>query len=183
MVNDMDKIKKELNKSTIISIFTFLVGLIIFIKPDTTIKSITIIIGILLIIMGSGPIIDIIRSENKKISFSIAPSIILYIIAFVLFFSPEILVSIIPIIIGIALIMSSAFKLQNIYNLKKISNIFNIWTLIITIFILILGLLLIINPFGGAVTITKMIGLFLMVYALLDIIDNFILKRLTKKMD
>jgi len=176
----MESIKKALNKNMIISIIVFLVGLILFLKPDTTIKSITIIIGILLIIMGSGPIIELLKSEEKKLSFKIAPSIILFIIAFVLFFSPEILISIIPLFIGIALVMSSAFKLQNIYNLKKINNIFNIWPLIITLAILVLGILLIINPFGGAIAITQVIGIFLMIYSVLDIVDDIILKRIIK---
>ncbi len=176
----MESIKKSMNKNIIISIVTVLLGLIIFLKPDTTIKSIAIIIGILLIIIGSGPIIDLIRSEDKKITFGLAPSIILFIIAFILFFTPELLVSIIPFIIGIALIMSSAYKLQNIYNLKKINGVFNIWTIIITVFILVLGLLLIVNPFSGALAITKIIGIFLMIYGILDIIDSIILKRVVK---
>ena len=172
--------KKSTNKNMIISIIVFLVGLILFLRPDATIKSIAIVIGILLIIMGSGPILDLFKSEEKKLSFSIAPSIILFVIAFILFFKPELLMSIIPILIGISLIMSSAFKLQNIYNIKKVNNVFNIWTLIITLTILVLGLLLIINPFGGVITATKLIGVFLMVYSVLDIIDNIILKRLVK---
>ena len=163
----MENIKKSINKNLLISVIVFLVGLILFLKPDATIKSITIIIGILLIIMGSGSIIELLKSDEKKLSFSIAPSIILFIIAFVLFFSPELLISIIPILIGAALVMSSAFKLQNIYNIKKASNFFNVWTLIITVVILVLGLLLIINPFGGAMAITQVIGIFLMIYSIL----------------
>ena len=97
-----------------------------------------------------------------------------------MFFSPELLISIIPLLIGVALVMSSAFRLQNIYNLKRINNVFNIWTLIITLTILVLGILLIINPFGGAVAITQVIGIFLMIYSVLDIVDDIILKRIIK---
>lgn len=176
----MENIKKAMNQNIIISLITFFLGLFIFLKPDTTIKSIAIVIGILLIIMGSGPIIDIIRSSERKISFSIAPSIILFIIAFILFFSPELLVSIIPVLIGVALVMSSAYKLQSIYNFKKANNLFNTWNLIITLCILVLGLLLIINPFDGALAITEVIGIFLMLYAILDITDSVLLKRMTK---
>lgn len=173
-------IKKSMNKNMITSVIVFLIGLILYLRPDATIKSISIIIGIFLILLGSGPIIELVRSEEKKLSFSIAPSIILFIIAFVLFFNAEILVSIIPILIGVSLVMSSAFKLQNIYNIKKISGVFNVWTLIITFTILVLGLLLIINPFGGAMAITQVIGIFLMVYSILDITDSLILKKITK---
>jgi len=176
----MDNIKKIINKNIIISIVVFFVGLVLFLKPDATIKSITIIIGILLIIMGSGPILELFKNKEKKLSFSIAPSIILFVIAFILFFKPELLISIIPILIGVALVMSSAFRIQNIYNIKKTNDVFNIWTLIITIIILILGLLLIINPFGGVVTATKLIGIFLMIYSVLDTIDNIILKKIVK---
>ena len=176
----MENIKKRMNKNIIISIIVFLVGMILFLKPDATIKSITIIIGILLIIMGSGPILELFKNKENRISFQIAPSIVLFVVAFILFFKPELLISIIPILIGVALVMSSAFKLQNIYNIKKINGVFNIWTLIITFIILILGLLLIINPFGGVITVTKLIGIFLMVYSILDITDNLILKRIIK---
>lgn len=175
------KINIQKNTNNIFSsIVAFLLGLIIFLKPDTTIKSISIIIGIFLIIVGSGPIIDLFRSEERKISFSVAPSIILYVIAFILFFTPELLVSIIPFIIGIVLIMVSAYKIQNIYNFKKMYNIFNIWNLVITSLILLLGFLLIVNPFSGVLAITQVIGIFLIVYAVLDIVDKLIFKNKVK---
>ena len=176
----MKNIKKIMNKNMIISIIIFLVGLILFLKPDVTLKSITIVIGILLILLGSGPVIDLIKSKEKKLSFSIAPSIILFTIAFIFFFSPEILISIIPILIGVALVMSSAFKLQNIYNIKKTNNIFNIWRIVITLIILILGILLIINPFEGAIAGMKVIGMFLMIYSILDVIDVILIKKVIK---
>lgn len=176
----MNNFKKDMNKSIIVSVIVFLLGLVIFIKPDITIKSIAIIIGTLLIIMGSGPIINLIKSEEKKITFAIAPSVILFVIAFILFFSPELLISIIPILMGIAFIMISAYKLQSIYNLKKSANVFNIWTLVITLVILTLGLVLLVNPFKGAIAITKLIGIILIIYAVLDITDNVILKKITK---
>ena len=50
-------------------------------------------------------------------------------------------------------------------------------SLIITIFMLIIGILLIFNPFEGAKMIAKMIGLFLVIYSILDIVQSLMIKK------
>ena len=42
---------------------------------------------------------------------------------------------------------------------------------------IILGLLLVINPFGSAVAITKLAGAFLVVVAIFDLVDRYIIMK------
>ena len=47
----------------------------------------------------------------------------------------------------------------------------------LSILIIICGILFIINPFGGALVITKVMGIFMIIYALLDLTNTIIIKK------
>ena len=54
-------------------------------------------------------------------------------------------------------------------------------TNIISLIILVCGLLLVFNPFGGAVMLTKLIGIFIIVYSILDLLECYTLNKTVKK--
>ena len=49
--------------------------------------------------------------------------------------------------------------------------------LIISLIAFIWGIILLINPLKTVLLVTQIIGIFIILYAVLDIIDNFILRR------
>jgi uncharacterized membrane protein HdeD (DUF308 family) len=61
--------------------------------------------------------------------------------------------------------------------LKKESN--NVWktTLIMSIITIICGLVLIFNPFKGAILLTRIVGILIIIYALLDIISTITIRN------
>ena len=61
-------------------------------------------------------------------------------------------------------------------SLKKTNSKEYIKPLVVNIITLILGLILIFNPFKGAETIIRIIGGFMIVYSLLDIFDYSLTK-------
>ena len=68
-------------------------------------------------------------------------------------------------------------KLQYAFELKNIHN--NMWktTMVISIISTLCGIILLFNPFAGAVILTKIIGGFIVVYAVLDMISTYTIKR------
>ena len=95
----------------------------------------------------------------------------------IVIYNPEAIASIIPIIIGIGIVISSATKLQYAIELKE--NLSSQWktTMIISIISAICGVILICNPFKGAVVIMQIIGGFIIVYSILDIISTITIKK------
>ena len=74
-------------------------------------------------------------------------------------------------------IVNSITKFQYGFVLKRAKNSDWIYTILVSLLSFIWGIVLLINPFESALTITQIIGIFIIVYAVLDIIDNFIIRR------
>lgn len=178
-----DMLKKTTNKNMITSIIILLFGIFIFIKPDTTVKTISFLLGIILLISGINNIVGAFNNKESINDLNIAIGIIIIVASLVLFFNPTIIASIIPLIVGIYMIISSAFKLQYLYSLKSLTNKWDTSVVIIAIVTLILGVLLVFNPFGGVIAITKLIGIFLVIYAILDIVNNINIKKKVKDVE
>ena len=163
--------------------FILLFGVFIFLKPDMTVKTVSFLLGIILLISGLNNIVSAFNNKEKLNDLNIAIGIIIIVASLVLFFNPTIIASIIPLLIGIYMIISSAFKLQYLYSLKELTNKWDTSVVVIAIITLILGVLLVFNPFGGVIAITKLIGIFLVIYAILDIVNNINIKKKVKEVE
>ena len=91
--------------------------------------------------------------------------------------NPQVIGSFILIVIGIGIIINSAMKLQYAFELKNIHN--KMWktTMLISIISTLCGIILLFNPFAGAVILTKIIGGFIITYAILDIFSTYTIKK------
>lgn len=181
----MDFIKKKFKSmyrtSVIFSIILCLIGIFLLSKPEVTLHAISYVIGILLIVWGIIPIITFITNKEKEsyLEFSFICGVFSCLFGIIIMINPNIIGSIIPFLIGTWMIINGIIKLSYSITLNKESNA--TISIMISIIILICGLLLIFNPFGGAVVLTKLIGVFTIIYSLLDLIECFTLKRTVKK--
>ena len=89
--------------------------------------------------------------------------------------------SVIPIVLGIGIIISSAAKLNYAFQLRANKN--NLWktTMIISIISTIFGVILLFNPFKAAMGIMKVIGILIVIYAILDLISTIAIKSSVTK--
>lgn len=181
----MDFIKKKFKSmyrtSVVFSIILCLIGIFLLSKPEVTLHAISYVIGILLIVWGIIPIITFITNKEKEsyLEFSFICGVFSCLFGIIIMINPNIIGSIIPFLIGTWMIINGIIKLSYSITLNKESNA--TISIMISIIILICGLLLIFNPFGGAVVLTKLIGVFTIIYSLLDLIECFTLKRTVKK--
>ena len=179
----IENIEKKLNKTfniSLISSFVFvIVGLFLFIKPDTTISMISYIVGSVLLIVGLINIYKYFSSESKysMFSFELSYGVLLSIAGIFLIIDTTIFAKIINIIVGIWIIVNSITKFQYSLVLKKTKISDFLYTLLVSLLTFIWGIILLINPLESALTITQIIGIFIIVYAVLDIVDNFIIRR------
>lgn len=179
--------KKIYNKLLYTSLTTgfvfFCFGLFLFLKPEMTINSVSYILGGILIIIGFITFLRYILNNDKVIkSFDVdlIYGIVGIIAGLVLILNPTAIATIIPFILGMWIVINSAIKLQYSLNLKQYEN--SNWkaTFIIAIISLLWGIILIFNPFAGAVVITKIIGIFIMVYSFLEITEGILFHKNVK---
>ena len=162
--------KNELTKTLILG----LVGLVLVLMPGTLNKILGVIVGIVLLIIGIAGIFQ--YSQNKiGTSTTLVSGIFYSILGSIILLYPGSVVRAIAIGIGISLTISGLVKVKWAFTLKGVDNAW-IGTLIIGVLTTILGLVLIFSPFSGD-AITKITGAFLVVVAVFDLIDNYILQK------
>ena len=173
------KIKKTFNISLITSFIFVIVGLFLFINPNITLSIISYTMGGILLLMGLINVYKYFSSDNAldMFSFDLAYGILLMIAGLFLIIDTSIFAKVINIIVAIWIIVNSITKFQYGLVLKKVKNNDWTYTVFISLLTFIWGVILLINPLKTALTITQIIGIFIIIYAVLDIIDNFIIRK------
>ena len=77
----------------------------------------------------------------------------------------------------ISIIINSALKIEYVLKMKRDNNPKYLNVLVTVIISFICGLFLIFNPFSSTLTITRIIGLLIMIYSGLDIYQTHLLKK------
>lgn len=171
--------KKFFRSSLISSIILMIIGVLLILQSEITIITISYLIGTLLIAMGAIAIIKFIKNINNvaREELDIFYGVVTIVLGVIVVYNPEAIANIIPIIIGIGIIINSATKLQYALELRESLN--NQWktTVVISIISAVCGVILICNPFKGAVVIMQIIGGFIVAYSILDIVSTITIKK------
>ena len=177
----LEKIVKKRGWETLISSIVFaILGIILIINPEGTIKVVSYILGAMFILTGIVKIVNYFLTKGKYdlFNYDIAFGVITIIIGIVtIVYSMEIS-SIMRILIGLWIIYSSILRLNLAFKLKTIES--NIWisSLIIAIIMMICGLYIIF--IANAILMT--IGIVILIYAISDIIESILFLMNTNKL-
>ena len=77
------------------------------------------------------------------------------------------------------MVINGVTKLSYSLTINKLSSA--TISIIISLVILVCGLILIFNPFKGAILLTKVIGISVIIYSILDLIECYTLKKTVKE--
>lgn len=171
-------LKKVFNISMISSVLLFLFGLILAVNAEGFIKSITVAIGVVLLLIGVFPVIDYFRYRKDGLGASVGliSGIFSIVCGLMLLINEDLLMILIPVFIGVWMIINGINKIQVSFEIKDLGEKSWVITFIYSILIMVLGGYFIVNPISGATTVTSFIGIILCIYAVLDIIDCVIIK-------
>lgn len=171
-------LKKVFNISMISSVLLFLFGLILAVNAEGFIKSITVAIGVILLLIGVFPVIDYFRYRKDGLGASVGliSGIFSIVCGLMLLINENLLMILIPVFIGVWMIINGINKIQVSFEIKDLGEKSWVITFIYSILIMVLGGYFIVNPISGATTVTSFIGIILCIYAVLDIIDCVIIK-------
>lgn len=155
-------------------------GILLIFESEVTISTISYIVGGVLVAAGTFAFLRYLKTNQKGLEMSeldILYGIVTIIVGILVIKNPHVIASIIPLILGIAIVISSASKLQYAFDLKSENN--DLWktTMAIAAVSAVFGIVLIFNPFAGAVLIMRIVGIFILAYAVLDIISTLIIKK------
>lgn len=171
--------------SIISSVMLLLLGLLLFFESDTTIISISYVIGSVLVLLGCFALVNFFKRGSSDLLFelNIIYGIVSIILGVLIIKNPTFIGSIIPFLIGIGILINSASKLKMSFILKKLNSNKWLYTMIISIITSICGILLIFNPFKASSIFIQIIGGCIVVYAILDIISSIFIRKESFKKD
>lgn len=164
------------------AILYVILGLAFILWPDFVTTSITVILGVALVIAGIVYIIDYFRRWDIEYkSNGLAIGILLLFAALFLFLQSNIIVAAIPVLLGFAVIISGTIKLQNAIVLNKAKDPLWKYVLILALVCFALGIVFIINPFATTRVLIIVIGVGLLLSGLTDIAIILLMSRKAKE--
>jgi len=165
----------------VFSILFIALGLLMFFLPLITIEIISIIIEALLMSLGILTIVNYVRAESvhKASNYGFIYGIMCILLSLFLIANPNIAISIVPISMGIWMVLGSLIRMQFCFSLKsdKITFLYLIGTLIM----FTCGIAVLANPFNTAILVVKALGMLIMIYSVIDLVETVSLKRFLDK--
>ena len=170
--DDMKYLVKIKNTTIFTSIIYFAIGVLMLLNPEFVSNSICYVIGALVLAFGILKLVSYLGTEVKNLFTGILlfTSIISIGLGIYIIFSPEKFISMIPFLVGIIMIVDGIQKLIQVESIKKAGYDKPTALLIYAIFLIILGVILLKNPFGAIKIVIRIIGVFLIVDAIEELI-------------
>lgn len=171
--------------SILISILMIILSIFLILKPLKSLEVFVIAFSIIMLINGISSFISYfqIDKEERLFSFDLIIGLITIISGIFIFIYRLDLINIFPIILGIWIIVNNLFKIQLSINLSVIKNSGWVYLVILSILMIVLGILLITNPFSSAVTITALSGIFLLISEIISLCESIYVLSKIKKYD
>ena len=175
-------LKNSYKMSIIYSVIFIVMGLLLFLNPNGFVEMISYLIGALFLVYGITNIIKYAKAKELTISkFLLVLGVILSICGIFLIINPTFIGKIVPTIIGVCLIINSLEKLLYLRYTEEKNSEGYIISLVSGIVALLAGIFLLFNPLSGTLIVTQIIGVIIIVYAVMDLIEKLRFKNVIKK--
>lgn len=174
-------IKNYEKYSILISILLIILSVLLILKPMKSLEVFIIIFAIIMLINGAMNFISYFTTEKESrlFSFDLIIGIITILSGILMLIYRVELISTFSIILGIWIIINNLFKMQLSVNLSSIPSSGWIGLMILSILMIVLGVLLVINPFGSIVTITSLTGTLLLISEVINLFESiYILNKI-----
>ncbi len=175
MNNLSTRVKKMSIVSIIFSLIFIVTGIFLLIKPETAINVVCYVLGIILVLWGVVSVIQFFSDKNSSnyLSLNFIFGSFVFIFGIIILIKPTIVASIVPLLLGVWMVINGVTKLS--YALSIYRETKNVLSILGSIFIIVFGITLIFNPFEGAKGLIQIIGIALIVYSVLDLVESIII--------
>ena len=179
----MNNILKNIKKSFIItSLLYILFGIILIVFPEDIGRLICYLFGGIIMIFGIINIINYISKEAYQPfnNYSLVTGLICAAVSIIFFAKADFIISIFPFIFGVIIIINSIIKVQQAFDMKRIGYAKWWWVLVFAAVSLVLGIIVVVNPFAAAKTLIIFVGVVFIIDGIADLFTMAKINRLTK---
>lgn len=167
--------------SLLTAILAILVGLTLIFLPSVSNKIVGIIMGVVILIFGINAVYKYFHRDGAKIySLNIVFGVLYSILGVVIILYPFSVMEFVTVCLGIFVIINGATKINYGVWLQKGNEDSWLVTLVTGIFLVIIGIMLVFNPFAS-LTLTQLCGAFLIIVGILNVSDTILFKKRAKE--
>ena len=167
---------REVKKSfCLLSVAYLVLGLLLLIWPDISVRTFCYVFGVgMLIFGGAHLILYFVRDRYESVlQMDMVAGIVGIATGAYILLKMEYMLEIIPFALGIVALLGAAVKVQDAFDLKRLKVQHWYLMLLLAVILVVLGALLISNPFEGIEIIVKLIGVSLIVDGVGNLIGIF----------
>ena len=171
---------KDLKRDFIlVAVAGFILGLLLLLFPESSGLIICYICAAAVVIFGVMHLVSyfIHKAPEHIFRYDLAQGLIGLALGIYLFMRPELLLGVLPMVLGIVVIVDSVIKLQNSFDLARLGYRFWWISLILSLCTGTLGALMLLNPFATAQVLLMFIGISLISNSLVDFWNVLFLSR------
>lgn len=156
----------------------FIIGIVLLVRPDESVQFISILCGVTVIMLGIGAWISYF-TKFKSIILAILGTLAI-IAGIILCVRYRSIVSAVIFLFGVFVLVGGIVDLFSAIDAKR--NDLKSWivSVIMSAVTIILGLIVIINPFDSVMVLTQLLGAGLIVYAVMDLISFIQIRKIVK---
>ncbi len=175
----MRKFLINLKRLSIITIIAgMVIGIILIVKPNEAVSIVSILCGATIILLGAGAWVSYFAKFRSTLLAVLGTMAV--VAGIVICVNYESIISAVIFLFGLFIIISGVVDLVSAIEARR--NDLKSW--ILTLFssaaIIILGLIVVVNPFDSIVLLTRLLGVGLVVYAVGDLISFIQINRIAK---
>lgn len=177
----LEYVKNYEKKSIVTSILMMILAVLLIFNPAGVTNIVLNVFGVVVLIAGTINILSYIfqDKDTKQISYDLFNGIVMIILGCIIIVFKSLIISIIPIIVAIWIIYSGIIKYQMSKSLNVVENKQAKILTISAIIQVVLGVLILLNPFGTAIAVISIVGMILFVTELQDLIEGlYVIKNM-----
>lgn len=157
-------------RQLITSVAYAVLGLVLIVRPGLTASVLCSGLGICALIFGATRILGYFLHGQDSTGGDLAVGIALAALGVLCLAAPRTVMSILPLLLGVVLILDGAGKLSRSLELRKLGYPRWYLTLLLAACLLLVGIVMVLNPFGMVETAVSFFGICLLIDGLLDIV-------------
>lgn len=169
------KLLKQLKWDTLLmGALYILLGIVALVIPETMERLLGFLIGVVLIIAGAVSMISyLLRDAHQNYYHNdFLHGLLGILLGIVVLYKVDIIISLVPFLLGILVLVSGLSKLQDVIDLKRLEYGNWIFMLALAIINIVLGLILIFNPMAVAALLFRLLGVGLIFSGITDCVTT-----------
>lgn len=162
--------KEKRTKLIVAAVAYIIIGLILLIFPTLTAKVVAYVFATVMLLAGIYGLISYFTSRPELTNRGLYYGLLAILIAIFIYSRINLVISIVPVLLGFSIALSALMTFQQTIDMLRLKLKGWIPMLVVAILNLVLGILVILNPFASAAALMSIVGIGLLFSGISDIV-------------